>query len=250
MMLPLQEILTKYNLSPKGVISVGAHWAEEHEDFVKCGIERFVYIEPCKDSFKIMLDKFSLKAKYTDGRDVEPLISFVKNNHVGYYVHDGKGEITGRDKIRSHSFFNVACGSEEKTMPMYVSHQNQGQSNSLLKPDKHTQYHPEIIFDDAEVVRVVPLDNLPIEKESYDFLYMDCQGFEGEVIKGATETLKHIKIIMTEVNRDSTYEGNMLVGEMDEYLAKFGFVRVETHWPSEKWGWGDAFFVRKDLLSL
>lgn len=232
MMLPLQEILTKYNVHPKGVISVGSHWAEEHNEFVKCGIERFVYIEPCKDAFEKIVDKFLGDTKWAGG-GAEDLKQQVADGFV-YFMTSSE----------QYWLYRVACGSEEKQMPMYVSHQNQGQSNSLLKPDKHTAYHPEIVFDDAEVVKVVPLDNLPIDKTKYDFLYMDCQGFEGEVLKGATETLKHISIIMTEVNRDSTYEGNMLVGEMDEYLKGFGFVGVEEHWPSPNWGWGDKVYTK------
>jgi hypothetical protein len=55
---------------------------------------------------------------------------------------------------------------------------------------------------------------------------------------------------MTEVNRDSTYEGNMLVGEMDEYLAKFGFVGVEEHWPSPNWGWGDKCYIKIPEMNI
>jgi len=216
MLIPLQEILSKYNLKPKGVIQVGSHWAEEHEDFLKCGIERFVYIEPCKDAYSKLFIKFNYPS-----------------------------ELNPREII----LWNVACGSEEGEMPMYVSHQNQGQSNSLLKPEGHLTQHPEIIFDDAEMVKVIPLDNLPIEKGKYDMLVMDVQGFEGEVLKGAIKTLKHIDIIYTEVNRGQTYSGNMEIDEMDRLLGDIGwgvgFKRVETYWPSPSWTWGDAIYIKE-----
>jgi FkbM family methyltransferase len=224
MLLPLQEILTKYNLKPKGVIHCGAHFAEEHDDYVKCGIERFVYIEPCWDAYRVMVQKLI---------GVEPIKPI---NNVPY---------TG---VNNLFFANVACGSEEGEMPMYVSHQNQGQSNSLLKPELHLSQHPEVVFDDAEVVKVVTLDSLPIEKEKYDMLVMDVQGYEGEVLKGATETLKHINIVYTEVNNGETYIGNTLIGEMDELLSDF--TRVEIYWPSPNWTWGDAIYIRKDVLAF
>jgi len=219
MLIPLKEILKKHNLRPKGVIQVGSHWCEEHEEFVKCGIERFVYIEPCKEAFDVMQ---------------------IKRDH----------KFIGRDVL----LFNVACGSEEGEMPMYVSHQNQGQSNSILKPQGHLIQHPEIVFDDAEVVKVVRLDNLPIDKEKYDMLVMDCQGYEGEVLKGATETLKHISIIYTECNRGQTYSGNMEIEEMDELLLGRGFYRMDTYWPSDSWTWGDCIYLKgknwvKDILN-
>ena len=74
---------------------------------------------------------------------------------------------------------------------------------------------------------------------------MDCQGYEGEILKGATETLKHIDIIYTEINTGETYENNMLVTDMDKFLEPFGFVRVETFLPSPNWTWGDAIFVKR-----
>ena len=208
-MLPLQEILNKYNVHPKGVIHVGAHWAEEHEDYVKCGIERYIYIEPCKEAFDVLWNKMKLTAWAT--------------------------------------CLNFACGATEEKMVMHVSHNNQGQSNSLLAPSLHIEQHPEIVFNDAEVVEVIPLDKLKIE--NFDFLVMDCQGYEGEVLKGATETLKHIDIVYSEINRGQTYAGNVEIEEMDELLDKNGFVRVETHWPSPNWTWGDAIFLRKTLIN-
>lgn len=220
MMIPLEAMLAKYNLSPKGVIVVGAHWAEEHDDYIKCGIERFVYIEPCKKAFDVMVDKLG----------------------VGF-IGSGLSYLASPD-LRI-SAFNCACGAEEAETAMYVSHQNQGQSNSLLKPEGHLTQHPEVVFDDYEMVKVIPLDKLPIEKEKYSMLVMDVQGFEGEVLKGATETLKHIDIIYTECNRGQTYSGNMEIAEMDIFLSDFGFERVETYWPSPSWTWGDAVYLKR-----
>ena len=75
-------------------------------------------------------------------------------------------------------------------------------------------------------------------------LAMDVQGFEGEVLKGSTETLKHIKLIYTEVNRGQTYSGNMEIEEIDSLLGVQGFKRVETFWPSPNWTWGDAVYIK------
>lgn len=218
MLIPLKEILTKYNLSPKGVIHCGAHFAEEHDDYVACGIERFVYIEPCSEAFMVMVNKFNSTPTFGN---TNPVIEVNFNNI---------------------KLVNCACGSEEGEMPMYVSHQNQGQSNSLLKPLLHTEQHPEIIFDDAEVVKVVTLDSL---KVTGDLLVMDCQGYEGQVLKGGVETIKQVSMIYTEVNRGQTYAGNMEVEEMDAFLAEYRFKRVETYWPSPSWTWGDAVYVKQ-----
>jgi hypothetical protein len=104
---------------------------------------------------------------------------------------------------------------------MYVSHQNQGQSNSFLEPNLHLQQHPEIIFDDAEIVKMVTLDSLPIKKEDYSLLVIDTEGYEGHVLRGATKTLKHIDILYTEINKDQTRIGNLLIEELDAMLPEF-----------------------------
>lgn len=205
MMIELYDILSKYGLTPTGVIHVGSHYGQEYPEYKRCGIKNIVFIEPCKDAFDV--------------------VSKIDDENV--------------------ICINVACGEAEDELPMYVSHQNQGQSNSLLKPGLHTEQHPEVVFDDAEIVKVVPLDNLPIIKDKYDMLVMDVQGAEGLVLKGAKETLKNIKIIYTEINRDYTYENNMLIGEMEEFLKPFGFKLIEQYWPSPSWSWGDGIFIHE-----
>lgn len=232
MLIPFRELFSKYNVKCKGIIQVGAHFAEEHEDYKQLGVEKFIYIEPCESAFKVMKDKFLDK---TFG-----VIGICPNGIDDPY------RLYGCDMGNGVELFKYACGEDVGILPMYVSHQNEGQSNSLLKPDLHLQQHKEIIFDDAEIVDVVKLDDIMYQHENYNFLVMDCQGYEGHVLKGATETLKHVDYIYTEINRGSTYEGNTLFDELKSMLSDFQ--SVEEYWPSPNWTWGDCFLVRKTLL--
>jgi hypothetical protein len=50
-------------------------------------------------------------------------------------------------------------------------------SSSLLAPKVHLTQHKEVIFDDAEVWKVVKLDNIPFDRNKYNLLNMDVQGF-------------------------------------------------------------------------
>jgi len=213
MLISLSQVLSKYNLKPKSVIHVGAHWAEEHDDYVANGIERFVYIEPCKEAFGILHERFH-----------------------------GKYSSVYSSNFKDVTLVNCACGSHETNGVMYVSHNNQGQSNSLLEPKLHLEQHREVVFNDAEVVNIKTLDSIRL---TGDMLVMDCQGYEGEVLKGASETLKNVNIIYTEVNNGETYKGNMLIQDVDELVALYGFKRVETYWPSPNWTWGDAVYIKQ-----
>ncbi len=228
MLIPFGEILKKYNIEPKGIIHVGAHHCEEHEDYVSYGINHFLYIEPCKDAYNKMIEKFSIQG--------------VK----GINTWDNRSFFKCQVDAENIQLFNCACGSENKIGIMYTSANNEGQSNSLLEPDLHLEQHKEVVFDDAEGVNVRVLDSILEDKYKYNILAMDVQGYEGEVLKGAAETLNHIDVVYSEVNRGSTYKDNMLIEGIDELL--YAFERVETYWPSPNWTWGDAIYIRKTLL--
>jgi len=211
MLIPLQYIVDKYKPKFKGVIHVGAHEGQEYNDYKSAGISPIVFFEPCNDAFKKLYDRFK-----------------------------------GVDYVYFHKW---AIGADNKEdVKMLTASFNKGESNSILKPHLHLQQHPEVIFDDYELVHMKTLDDamwshhLPL----YNLINMDVQGYEGEVLKGATETLKHIDYVYTEVNRDYTYSNNALIEEIDELLKDFE--RVETKWASPKLSWGDSFFIRKSLL--
>lgn len=134
--------------------------------------------------------------------------------------------------------FQFALGASEGDMQMNIERKNKGQSNSLLKPVLHLEQYPDIIFDDLETVKMRTLDSFRIP--DCNFLNMDVQGYELEVLKGATETLKGIDYIYTEVNRDEVYEGCARIEAIDSFLKDF--TRVETDWMGGSWG--DALYIR------
>ena len=74
---------------------------------------------------------------------------------------------------------------------------------------------------------------------------MDVQGYELEVLKGATESLKHIDYLMCEVNRAEVYEECCMIDELDSFLSNYNFKRVETTWDGITWG--DAFYVKEQV---
>lgn len=209
MYIPLAKIIKEYNIIPTGVIHCGGHWGEEYGEYKSIGVKKMIWIEPCKPAFDI------LKKNINDANCI---------------------------------LINVACGAEETELPMNISRQNQGQSNSFLISKLHSVQHPDILFTETEVMKIVTLDSLPIDKGQYNILVTDCEGYDGEVMKGAKETLKHIDLVYSEVNKDMTREGNMLIGEFEELLWEEGFVKIEEYWPSPNFTWGDAVFIRKSFI--
>ena len=144
-------------------------------------------------------------------------------------------------QVGCSSCYNFALGAVDSISKMYVETRNQGQSNSLLKPLLHSKQYPQITFDETEEVIVRPLDSFKVK--GCNFLNIDVQGFELEVLKGSEESLPDINYIYSEVNRAETYENCAQIGEMDGFLSRHGFKRVETIWAGGIWG--DALWVKQ-----
>jgi FkbM family methyltransferase len=148
-------------------------------------------------------------------------------------------------KTKEVFIFPYALGEKEKTMEMNLSSNNL-ESSSLLNPKEHLYDYPGIQFNWKRQVEVKRLDSFTKEIEGCNYLSMDVQGYEYEVLLGAGDILNQFDYIYTEVNFGETYENNKLINSLDEYLFNFGFIRVETSFPARTWG--DALYVKGNLL--
>lgn len=189
----------------KGIVHIGAHYGEEIQEYINNGIQEIIVFEPLSKNFDVLAENL---------KDVNA-------------------------NIQGHQ---VALGNDEKTVTMYLS-SNDAQSSSVLKPKDHLEHHPDVFFEGTEDVEMNRLDNYDIG--SANFMNVDVQGYELEVFKGGSETLKNIDYVYCEVNRGEMYEGNAMIDDVDEYLGTYGFERVETHWPTEWYKWGDALYIKK-----
>ena len=213
MLIDFKKAVAKHRMQIKGCLHVGAHFGQEYNMYRELGIEKMMFFEPCKEAFEVLRDTLL------------PLGALC---------------------------YNVACGSMEGYFKMNTETANRGMSNSLLKPVKHLDQYPSIVFTSTETVTVRRLDNIftnlasflsEFDRTQYNLLTMDVQGYELEVLKGAPETLQHIDYIYTEVNRDEVYEGCAKVWELDAFLKDF--MRVETSWAGGTWG--DAIYKRTNI---
>lgn len=187
----------------KGIIHIGAHYGEEISEYIDNGIQDIILFEPLVENFDILSKK----------------VKTLNANIEGY---------------------QVALGSKKGDATMYVS-DNEKQSSSVLKPKVHLTHHPHVKFPSTEEVEVHLLDDY--NSNDYNFINMDVQGYELEVLKGGTKTLEHVDYVYCEVNRDEVYENNAYVEELDEFLSEYNMKRVETDWAGDIWG--DALYIRE-----
>jgi FkbM family methyltransferase len=60
-----------------------------------------------------------------------------------------------------------------------------------------------------------------------EFLKMDVQGYELEVLKGATRSLPSVQVVLAEVNLLDIYEGVPLVGEFISWMRERGWAAYD-----------------------
>lgn len=207
MLIDFNFLIQKYSLNINGVIHAGAHHGQEYIYYKQNNINDIIFFEPVQSTFKVLQDN-------------------LKNDQNVICV-------------------NKALGSENKKTLIYTTPQHDGQSSSILEPHLHTQQYPNIKFTSQEEIEVIKLDDYMKENalgNNFNLLTMDVQGYELEILKGSTKTLEHVDYIYTEINTNYLYKNCVLVGELDEFLSKFNFRRVETNLTHVTWG--DAFYLK------
>jgi len=202
--------LNKYFTIPiSGCIHIGAHYAEEKKWYTENNINNVIWIEANPTYYNI-----------------------IKNN-------------VGNDLI-----IISGVGSENKKESFNIS--NNGQSSSLLELGSHKIHHPDVFYTnkiDIEIKRMEELySEYKLSPTEYNFLNMDIQGYELEALKGFGGLLNNFDYIYSEINTEEIYVGCSLVTDIDLFLKKFNFIRVETK--ITNWGWGDDFYIKNRIKNI
>lgn len=209
MLIPFETLFPKYNIQTKGILHFGGNLGQEYKCYKDLGVENIAFVEAIPDVYS------KLAENCPDAICIQACLSDTDDQIVK---------------------FNIA--------------NNEGQSSSFLEFKHHAERHPTVKFIDSIELKTTRFDNLsknmnfPIEK--FDFLVADLQGAELLALKGMGRLLNNFKYAYIEVNKDELYVGNPLVGDIDEYLSKFDFIRVEEKWTGS--GWGDAIFIKREFI--
>jgi len=108
---------------------------------------------------------------------------------------------------------NQAVGAEHKTI-------------SLTKDD----------FTQAKRVEgsgnttMITLDSL--DESKVDMIKIDVEGYEMEVLKGASNILKQVKFLMIELNNNTKKYGSNNA-DVERHIRSLGFKELMSHWPDK-----------------
>ncbi|PSB32746.1 FkbM family methyltransferase [Chlorogloea sp. CCALA 695] len=119
-----------------------------------------------------------------------------------------------------------AIGNKEDKIRINIS--ANGVSSSILDMlEYHATAAPESTYCDAEIVNLSRLDNIAkkyIAKNINSiFLKIDVQGFEKQVIEGATQILPIINGIQMELSLVPLYNNQVLFKEMIEFMEALDY---------------------------
>lgn len=202
MLITLKDLISKYSLNISGILHIGAHNCEELSTYIECGIKPNDII--WLEGNPIIYDK---------------MVKLVPN------------------------VYNIIVYDTEEIKEFIIT--NNGQSSSLLELDLHKNEYPYVFEVDRIKIKTQRIDNFLKENKidiNFNFLNLDIQGVELNALKSMETHLDKIKYIYTEINIKTLYKDCPLLDDIDNYLSKFNFKRVETH--ITRHGWGDAFYIK------
>jgi FkbM family methyltransferase len=203
MIVGFNEYKNKYDFSNvNGVIHVGAHFGQEYDEY----------------------QEFFNQPKVHWFEPQKEVYETLKNN---------------LETKPNNIFYNYGLGSKSELKQMWDS-SNEGQSASFSRPEKVLEIYPHINFVQSEILEIKTLDEFNIQDSN--LLVLDVQGFEMEVLKGSTETLKNIDHIFCEINSVEMYEGCPTLEELCNFLSQYGFTLRENWWTDGSWG--DGYWSR------
>ncbi len=122
------------------------------------------------------------------------------------------------------TLFKKGCGAEKGS---FIIYQNESSASSSLLPmtNEHTSNFKEAVDTTQVQIEIDTLDNLLQNRklEHPVLLKMDVQGFEDQVIAGASQTLEQSHMVISELSFFELYKGQPLFSKIYELLINKGF---------------------------
>nr|WP_192180199.1 FkbM family methyltransferase [Mesorhizobium amorphae] len=132
------------------------------------------------------------------------------------------------DKVR---LFEIAISNRNGRIDFHPSNADGSakewdQSGSIRRPKNHLVEHDWVRFDRPISVETRKLDDWCSEANlnKIDFIWMDVQGAESDVIAGGRQTLSNTRFIYTEYSDHELYEGQLSLPAILDLLPSFELV--------------------------
>lgn len=150
--------------------------------------------------------------------------------------------------------YQLALSDKTGTATLFVAEKPEkpgktSQASSLLKP-KERLAHSSIIFPSTIEVPTITLDDWAktYAISHVDFIWLDVQGYELNILKAAPKIVSQLKALFVEVEFIEAYENQYLYADVKSWLETQGFEMVGKDFAdTPTWFFGNALFVRNYL---
>jgi FkbM family methyltransferase len=208
--------ISRYKIQARGIVHAGAHLVQERDLYQELNLEPVLWVE------------------------AHPRIA-----------HEAKLLL---ENYPNQKLVNAALWSKSEQEITLSEAGNEGSSSSLLELGLITGSHPQVVCTNQIKIRTKTLDEvLSLEGEfvkDINFLCVDTQGAEAEVIKGLGNRLNDFNYVLAEVSIRRLYKGATLFDEFTQLLLDADF-RIIASNINQNTGWGDALYIRSgELLRL
>lgn len=138
--------------------------------------------------------------------------------------------LSNTDSLPNMHCINMAAGAREDLLDMHVDDCSGASSILSYRPIILEEF-PLLGKQSIERVQVKPLDTIlkDYQVEKVDLLLMDVQGYEDEVLRGATETLNDCKVVISELSLQEFYISSSTFDSVYKFLDHEGF-RLRYLW--------------------
>ncbi len=204
MLIEFDKIL-EHGITPRGVIHLGMHKAEEYSIYARFNLNPIVFVEANSDL-----------CQYCRLQISDPHVIIIN-----------------------------AAASDVSDTVVTLNITNNSESSSILQLKDHAAIYPAICNIRTIDVVTISMDDIfkkyKINSSDVNILNLDIQGAELMAMKGLTNW-ENIDAVFTEVNYREMYAGCSQISEIDEFLFEKGFKKIEE--VDTGCGWGDALYVK------
>lgn len=178
-----------------------------------------------------------------DGADTLEFVKRFPEARIFAFEPDPRAILRFKDFLGAHvdrvNLVEVALSDREGFVEFFESNSELGEtghgwdkSGSIRPPKFHLKAFPWVNFTNSIQVPTTTLDSFckSLNIDHIDFIWMDVQGAEHDVIKGASRTLQSVDYLYTEYSNKELYEGQLSLDELLKLLPDF---KVISRFPGD-----------------
>jgi len=230
MLFNLNYLYNKYKMNVTGLIHVGIHEGGEIETYASLGIKNAILIEANPSRYQNLVETLTIGRVNTN---CSPLtykrlpdhLALITKSYIPYNF-----AVIGDDTVAE---IDLNITSHDGGMDSIFKLNNEGASRSWCG------------YRAIGKIKVpsTTLDNLVSEKHKFNFLNIDAEGAELDILIGSKELLKYIDYIIVETQDVPRFDNTATSNVINKFLTDANFEKMEYH--DTGIGWGDAFYIKK-----